>query len=783
MIRSLAVLVLVWASALWWAPGVGAAPPGNAIAITGLSGASQANRPFTISRVFAQGDIPNFAQARANGSALTTQCDVKTRWPDGSIQHAMISFLASVPASGVITVDFVNQATGNNTGALDRTGILAANWGAQIEITNGTTLSASARRIVTDWAGTGADSRVTYWLQGPICTQIIVEDRTPTLTYDLGWDIYRPLHPIFVITLYPSYPGGAKVEMILENMWTTKLEDQSYSLALKVGNPLAASAIYSKAAFTHYAQTRWRKVYWSGVEPGPVNIDYNLPYMISSKVLPNFDLTKTASVSGEVSAFNATDRGDINGNGQWMKNFSTTGGRPDIGLFPRWYVNYLYGFHKDLYPVLLGNGNVSGHIPIHIRESATGFWFEDRKTVDAFGHPYSLDAHPTGGGITVVGPLSSAHGWSVDLAHQGEFAFIPYIITGDWYFLEELYFWGQANISGSTTGTCYYCRHDDWAIISFAQQTRGVAWGIRTLGHAAFAAPDGSPEKAYFRQKLLNNIAVREGEQNITDGAFYDPSPASKWYWGRNTVARYQPNPLGYMDENDAYGGMSEMDTSTSNPYRATVANSPWMMNYLHIAWGHLEELGFPIAPLRKRYATHLLQMIRDPGYNPFLVGAYRMPVVRSSTGAYYTSWTDVRAAYLPTLQTVAVWPENDEGNADSGYPHIAKAAASFLPGISSGSLTGQDAWNWISANVKVSSELRWSLLPRAASSAPPPSGSSCDINRDGLVNVVDVQAAINQALGLSACQADLDQNSRCDAIDVQRVINAVNGAQCKVGP
>src|SRR2546425_4871875 len=41
------------------------------------------------------------------------------------------------------------------------------------------------------------------------------------------------------------------------------------------------------------------------------------------------------------------------------------------------------------------------------------------------------------------------------------------------------------------------------------------------LAHAALAAPDGSPEKAYFQQKLNNNIAVREGKYNITDGAFY----------------------------------------------------------------------------------------------------------------------------------------------------------------------------------------------------------------------------------------------------------------------
>ena len=66
--------------------------------------------------------------------------------------------------------------------------------------------------------------------------------------------------------------------------------------------------------------------------------------------------------------------------------------------------------------------------------------------------------------------------------------------------------------------------------------------------------------------------------------------------------------------------------------------------------------------------------------------------------------------------------------------------------------------------------------------SSPAPT-SPCDINHDGVVDIVDMQAAVNQALGVSACgSADLQQNGQCNVVDVQRVIVAILGGACVVG-
>ena len=56
---------------------------------------------------------------------------------------------------------------------------------------------------------------------------------------------------------------------------------------------------------------------------------------------------------------------------------------------------------------------------------------------------------------------------------------------------------------------------------------------------------------------------------------------------------------------------------------------------------------------------------------------------------------------------------------------------------------------------------------------------NSCDLNGDGTVNTADVQAAINMALGLSPCTANIAGPNTCNVEVVQRVINASLGEAC----
>ena len=61
----------------------------------------------------------------------------------------------------------------------------------------------------------------------------------------------------------------------------------------------------------------------------------------------------------------------------------------------------------------------------------------------------------------------------------------------------------------------------------------------------------------------------------------------------------------------------------------------------------------------------------------------------------------------------------------------------------------------------------------------PPQTFSKCDINQDGSTNSVDVQAILNEALGVTTAVHDLNADGVVNVLDVQIVINAAAGAGC----
>lgn len=801
-----------------------AAAPSNSVTITDLSG-SQSGRPFTISRFFAQSEIRNYAQPRVGGVAISAwQCDVMNRWPDGSLKHALISFRATVPSNGSVTVDFVNNTADSSSGnPLTQQQMLdfdagggKGSWGAAIQATSGSAQTADARTMLAAGAWR-------YWLKGPVVTQVIVEDRESTLAFDMGWDSYKPLHPIFVLTFYAGTPG-VKTEYILENCWSTKLKDVSYSLALKSGAALSTT-VYTKSTFTQTAMTRWRKVFWNGTEPSQSSVNYNLEYLSYSKALPNYDLSKvvpSSSAGGEGSS----SSWDINGSGQFMKYFPTTGGRPDIGYTTSWYTKYLYTFTPGSYDTMVGNGGVSGHVPIHVRESdpAKKFCADSCTTAnagtEAFGRPVSIDARRTlwidrsdwgattsQDALKYVGSAGSA-GWTVDLAHQADFVYIPYLITGDWYFLEESYFWSSYNLAASNPDAVGYGRHFDWGFLSFhGIQTRGTAWSLRTLVNTAFAAPDGTPEKEFYNKKLQNNIAILEGAMGIRDGAYPPQNPTctspnlntDKWCYGFVSVNGRKTNPLFFLSNNTSDDRLRPVNYGWIAANASSGVDAPWQQNFLQMVLGIAAERFSDAVPLQRAAGKNLANQLANPAFNPWMINAYFAPVLQYSAqfggGNYYSTWAQVKAAYTTSWQNAQTWANTDDAISDveHGYTHIARAAASFLPGIVDGAVTGQAAWNWIndparqvSTQPGLNNNPKWALVPRTGGGTAP-SQTPCDLTSDRAVNTADVDLAVDKALGASSCAAgdagDVDQNGSCNVVDVQRVINAVLTGTCRVGP
>jgi hypothetical protein len=60
---------------------------------------------------------------------------------------------------------------------------------------------------------------------------------------------------------------------------------------------------------------------------------------------------------------------------------------------------------------------------------------------------------------------------------------------------------------------------------------------------------------------------------------------------------------------------------------------------------------------------------------------------------------------------------------------------------------------------------------------------TACDLNHNGLLDSIDMDEMIGEALGTLPCKDSLTGTGTCTVVDVQRVINAVLTGTCRVGP
>jgi hypothetical protein len=187
------------------------------------------------------------------------------------------------------------------------------------------------------------------------------------------------------------------------------------------------------------------------------------------------------------------------------------------------------------------------------------------------------------------------------------------------------------------------------------------------------------------------------------------------------------------------------------------------------------EVFGAPAEPIKAWYAKLFTDALTNSNYSPWLVAEYRS--VQVSGNVYPNNWVSnlatKKAFFLPGEQTKSSWTSLN-------YAEFALGAVSYIAGEANGAA----AWAFINTNegltdTAFATDTRWAILPRIISQGSP---SPCDLNGDGQVNAVDVQIAVNQALGVTACtNAALIAAGVCNILDVEIVINAALGNGCVI--
>lgn len=704
----------------------------NFVTVTNPHSSVLENYPLQFARPFVAGEISQFPQLVLNGQPIPTQADVKQRHPDGSVRHAIISaVIPQIAAGAALKLSFVNQATGRQQGAPDKAAMLAANYNfdATIEakFADLPLHAVSARAMLEQ-------DKFSYWTQGDVATTILLVDHSVERVFDFGADQHRSVRPAFYATFWPAL-NKVQVRYVGEITNSLVLQDQLYDLTLK-GGLQAPAVLYQQAALPHQAMTRWTRQFWLGDQVPVVSLNHQLAYLSKTRLVPNYDSSREitdATIQSQYQTWSGKPN-NLYEAGLWAKPMANAGGRPDLGMYPAWTVRWFYSGDWRLAEIALRQAELSGSWPFHVREGDAGRTFDEAKTISGLGKILSINQ---GGRPTAWIPRLNWHetaandkihpivalvnsGWRPDVPHHPDLASGQYLLTGDYYFLEQSLFSAayttmdnNAAAKSSTLGRGP--TGSEGAL--YWGETRGQGWALRTRVHTASVTPDAMPEQQYFVTLTNKALAIWEGMYNVTDTPNKDNA---LWTFGRTVIAPKEfvyaagaASPLGQWVHGDKFA------TSYVSEYydMAKTANgaSPWMTHIVVLALGRAEELGFAAGPMKRYVGRVLAGPALEPGFALELLSAYRQPSITQPDGAWYQSWLAVQDGYLPAYrdETFNRYQLGGYIDAEFGYDVMVWGTASYVTDLPGGETVWQFYHNRLKDRVSFNSNPKWAILPR----------------------------------------------------------------------
>jgi hypothetical protein len=164
-----------------------------------------------------------------------------------------------------------------------------------------------------------------------------------------------------------------------------------------------------------------------------------------------------------------------------------TGERPDIGLVTEPQGTYICTASQVALDTLRAQGEAGGSMPWHMRDENTGAPLDFGTYPKASWYPDGNVGSPTFHG--------TANPVTLDSAHMPALIYLPYLLTGDPYHLEDLQF--QANWSWGWFNPTYR---------PSIPQARAFAWTLRTLAQVTKVTPATTPQwllpQSYFAAQL-----------------------------------------------------------------------------------------------------------------------------------------------------------------------------------------------------------------------------------------------------------------------------------------
>jgi hypothetical protein len=613
--------------------------------------------PVTFGQIFVPGDLWRGQRLGAvlgeTGERVPLQVNRKAYNADGSVRHAILSTVLPILPAGATRTLVLERGPAETSGPpLTAAGLTASGYDSQVVVTlGGRRYRASARALLT--------AATVTWIDGPVATEWIV---LAPLT-DGDGRAHPHLSARFHIRAFAGYER-VLTDVIVENVWTHEpgIQNLLYDVDIMINGMVR----YSRAGLQHLHHARWRQTFWSGGSPD-VHIVHDVRYLLATGALPNYDPALIGKIMPSHLQFYRDfwrheetsygggfkyDKVGPMGLGLATPGMGDGGAHDDIGPLPRWAAVYVLSQDAHARLATLGMGSLAGSWPIHYRDKKTGL----PVSIDDYPYVSTTDnrndtLNPATGGYEQTArcgvPRGCASPYDPDTAHQPSFAYLPYVISGDLYYLEEIHFWVTYNFVSQTPAYRKFRR----GLFYQGEQDRAQAWNFRTLGHAAYITPDAHPLKGYVKTKLEENISFFE--QMYVAG---------------------QPNEYG----------------SLYPTYTYPVA-SPWMDDFWTWSVGHLVQLGFENAvPLARWKARFPVQRMGFGTGNPadycWIFGApYQLLVAPGPDRPMFRTIKEVYNATNGRRLPTGV------GFSDQGLPCASAAQAGVL-GLRAGEMIGYAA-------------------------------------------------------------------------------------------
>lgn len=501
--------------------------------------AAKADTHFTFAQVFPRGAVARGRSVIITGGGVeATQVDVRNRWRDGSLKIALLTARARVPAGTQVTFQLVRSEESPPSRALEPQDIPG---GARVE-------------FQFDPFGRAAFDPADWSRPFMTCAS------GPEMS---SWVYVKPIGSDPHLRAWVElrlYRGGA-VEFLpwIENGFLNVPApgERIGNVTLRIGGrPRFARELqlfnHQRAVLVEGAKL----THWLEHDP-EISVRHDMRLLQRSGLVPTY-CGRTAPDAKPFKELVSQHTPLAQHN--YPNGMGAGGYHPSIGPLPEWDVLYMTSDGDPrAWRAVQVHGYAAGRYGYHFRDEATQRApLLSRYPHLALGSGSGIGSSGSSGKEQYTPNASGGKPPSFNNTHMPAIGYFPYLLTGRWFFMDETQLLAATVLLKQNTVE----RQGELGIVKSsvgANTTRGAAWGLRALAHAAAITPDADGDlREHFLKVLENNIA---------------------WYHERYIVQT--SNPLGVAQPYSNYKDIEGIYTSAT-----------WMEDFLTWSLSNIRQMG-----------------------------------------------------------------------------------------------------------------------------------------------------------------------------------------------